>query len=311
MELSIVTTMYRSAAYLDEFYSRVRAAAEALTSDFELIFVNDGSPDESLAKAIGLYAKDARVRVVDLARNFGHHKAIMAGLMHAQGQLVFYMDCDLEMDPEVMSEMHSLLTQTQADVIYGVQDRRQDPILDRIAGLMFYRLFNLLSAEQMPNNLLTTRLMTRRYVQALLSFQEREMIIGGLWTLTGYRQVPFIMQKKHKGTSTYSVGRRVTLLIDAITSFSNRPLVLIFYLGGAISLLAVVGGLYLMIRRLFFGVFLEGWPSLIVSIWMLGGLNILCLGVIGIYLSKIFIETKKRPYVIVRDFYNHSNDSAS
>lgn len=307
MELSIVTTMYYSAPYLEEFFSRCCTAAERLTSNYELIFVNDGSPDTSLAQAITLIERDPRVKVVDLSRNFGHHKAMMTGLAHAKGELVFLIDCDLEIAPEIVIDFHERLKDSDADVVFGIQETRQDPVLDRAFAKLFYILFNWLSGVKLPKNLTTARLMTRRYASALVTHQEREVLIGGLWVITGFKQEPLIVTKQAKGSSTYNLPRKIAIIVDAITSFSNRPLVLVFYLGSLISLLSGLAAMYLIIQVLFFGGILAGWPSLIVSIWLLGGLTILCLGVIGMYLSKIFTETKRRPYTIVREVFERKD----
>jgi putative glycosyltransferase len=274
-----------------------------MTPDFEIILVNDGSLDDSLRIAVELYERDPRVKVIDLSRNFGHHKAMMTGLAHAQGRLVFLIDCDLEVAPETLTTFHEKLCSTRSDVVYGVQQERHDYLMDRLAARIFYVIFNLLSSDPLPINLVTTRLMSQRYVSALVAHQEREVLIGGLWVVTGFQQVPITVTKTYKGNSSYHLGRRITVLVNAVTSFSNKPLVLIFYLGIAISLLAGLAGLDLIIRRLVFGTLLEGWPSLIISVWFLGGLTIFCLGIIGIYLSKIFMETKQRPYTIVRHIY--------
>ena len=148
--------------------------------------------------------------------------------------------------------------------------------------------------------------MSQRYVSALIQHQEREVLIGGLWVVTGFEQVPMLIHKASKGSSTYNFSRKAAMIVNAITSFSNKPLLFIFYLGCAILLLSTVAALDLIIRRLFYGTLLVGWPSLIVSIWLLGGLTIFCLGVIGIYLSRIFIETKQRPYTIIRQAYERN-----
>ncbi len=303
MRLSIVTTLYRSARHLDKFHARVSAAAARCTPDYEIVLVNDGSPDDSLTVALKLFEHDDRVRVIDLARNFGHHKAMMTGLAEARGDLVFLIDSDLEEPPELLTEFLEAIHGGQADVVYGVQDRRRGDLVERVSGWLFFRLFNLLSEQQIPENLVTVRLMTRRYVSALVSHRERKMMIAGLWALTGFTQIARTIAKGAKGHTAYSFRRKVSLLVDSITSFSDRPLILIFYLGLAIGATSALAAVYLVVRRLFFGVALPGWPSLIVSVWMLGGLMLICLGIIGIYLSKIFIETKQRPYTIVRQIY--------
>jgi putative glycosyltransferase len=310
MDLSIVTTLYYSAPYLEEFYARICAAAEQITDDYEIVFVNDGSPDDSLDVALSLFERDDRVKVIDLSRNFGHHKAIMTGLAHARGDLVFKIDCDLEEEPELLGEFYAdMVKDPSVDVVYGVQQRRKGGPFERISGGLFYELFNLLSHHPVPPNLASARLMSQRYVASLVEHQDREVFLGGIMAITGFKQVPLVVKKHSKGSTTYTLGRKVSLLVNAITSFSNRPLVFIFYLGCAIVFLSSGAALYLIVRRVFFGVYLTGWPSLIVSVWLLGGLTIFCLGVIGIYLSKVFMEVKPRPYTVIRQLYERAGQS--
>jgi putative glycosyltransferase len=303
MDLSIVTTLYHSAPHLEEFFARSCAVAEQITNSFEIIFVNDGSPDNSLQIALTLYEADRRVKIVDLSRNFGHHKAMMTGLAHAQGDLVFLVDSDLEEEPELLKTFHEELRRSRADVVFGVQEKRKGKLFERISGALFFKVFNLLSTHPIPSNHITARLMTRKYVAALLQHQEREFLIAGLWVLTGFSQIPIAVKKHNRSFSTYSFRKRVSYLVNGITSFSNKPLVLIFYLGCFISLLASIAAIDLIVRKVLFGTLLEGWASLIVSIWLLGGMTIFCLGVIGIYLAKVFIEVKQRPYTIIKQIF--------
>ena len=309
MDLSIVTTMYYSAPYLEEFYTRICAAAEKITDDYEIILVNDGSPDNSLDIAISLYETDDRVRVIDLSRNFGHHKAIMTGLAHAKGKLVFLLDCDLEEEPELLGKFYDKLRSSDADVVYGVQQARKGGFFEQITGSIFYGVMNLLSSYPVPANVITARLMRRRYVASLVEHKDREIFLIGLWAITGFKQVSVVVKKHDKGSTTYNLGRRISNLVNAVTSFSNKPLVFIFYLGCAIVFLSSIAALSLIARRIFFGVLLAGWPSLIVSVWLLGGLTIFCLGIIGIYLSKIFMETKQRPYTVIRRIYERTDQA--
>jgi putative glycosyltransferase len=301
--LSIVTTLYNSAPYLREFYRRITAAADRITSDYELIFVNDGSPDDSLNVALGLYETDDRMRVVDLSRNFGHHKAIMTGLSHTRGDLIFLIDSDLEEEPELLEKFHEHLKASAADVVFGVQRQRKGKLFERITGTIFFRLFNLLSAHPVPVNVVTARLMTRRFVSALITHREREVVISGLWAMTGFKQIPLTIRKHHRSATSYSLSQRVSHFVNAITSFSSKPLVFIFYLGCVIFGVSCIAAADLLVRKVFFGTMLAGWPSLIISIWLMGGLIIFCLGVVGIYLSKVFIEVKRRPYTVIRNIY--------
>lgn len=309
MELSIVTTMYHSAPFLPEFYERVKKAAEAITSDYEIIFVNDGSPDNSLEVAVGLYEKDEKVRVVDFSRNFGHHKAMMTGVEHAKGDLVFLIDCDLEEPPELLAQFHEHLNKTGSDMVFGVQAKRAGTWFKRFTGYVYFKVMNWISYHPLPVNIITARLMTKRYVKSLVQHRDQEVFILGLWTITGYKQTAIPVVKASKDTSTYSIAKRVSAFANSITSFSNSPLNFIFYLGCVILMIAIVYSAYLFLRKIFFSIPVTGWTSVIISIWFLGGLIIFCIGIIGIYLSKIFMEVKPRPYTIIRNIYERNPSS--
>lgn len=300
MQLSIVTTLYRSAPYINEFYRRITEEARKITQDYEIIFVNDGCPKDSLDTALSVQKKDGKVTVVDLSRNFGHHRAMMTGLSYASGEKIFLIDCDLEEEPELLEEFHRKFKEQDCDVVYGVQARRRGGFIDRLSGDLFYGVLNFMSEDKIPGNMVTARLMSRRYVQSLLLHREREIFIAGLWHITGYRQVPVQVIKHSKGQTTYSLGKKLALAVNAVTSFNDKPLVFIFYTGAAISLTAMVFMFKVLLTSFITRISVEGWTSLIISIWFLGGLTIFSIGVIGIYLSRIFMETKNRPYTIVR-----------
>jgi len=304
LTLSVVSSMYRSEAFLTEFHARCTAAASRLAgSSYEIVLVNDGSPDRSLQAAIDLHLRDPHVRVIDLSRNFGHHKALMTGLAHARGELVFLIDCDLEEDPAWLQTFHDAMNADHVDVVYGVQGARKGAWLERVAGQMFFSLFNRMLTHPIPVNVVTARLMTARYVKALVSHQEREICLSGLWVLTGFEQRPITVQKGSRPGSSYTTRARLSVFANAITSFSNRPLIYIFQIGMAVMALSVVAALVLLYLSLNGRIGVPGWASIMVSIWFLGGLIIFCVGVIGMYLAKIFIEIKQRPYTIVRAEY--------
>jgi putative glycosyltransferase len=302
-KLSIVTTLYRSAPHIEQFHARVAAAAEKITSEFEIIMVNDGSPDGAQGIAEELCRRDSRVSVVELSRNFGHHKAMMTGLSHARGNLVFLIDSDLEEDPELLLRFHDELISRDVDVVYGVQELRKGALFERFTGSVFYMLFNALSTAPIPRNLITARLMRASYVRALCEYRDREIFIAGLWAITGFRQLAIAVTKASSSKTTYNFARKVAILVNGVTSFSVRPLLFVFYLGCAISVVAGIMGTYLVGSRLFLGTVAEGWLSLMVTMWFLGGLTIFSLGIIGIYLSKIFIETKDRPFTTIRSVH--------
>jgi putative glycosyltransferase len=306
MKLSVVTTLYRSAPFIEPFYQRICDAAKRISADYEIIFVDDGSPDNSLEAARGLIQRDSSVKVVGLSRNFGHHKALMTGLYHATGDLIMMIDVDLEEPPELLLQFYEAYRKADVDVVYGVMLRREGSLFRQASGGLYYAIFNWLSPISLPANVLIARLMSRRYVDALLQHREQVFTLGGLWQLTGFRQLGVAVEKTYKGSTTYSLARRISLLIYSITALSNKPLIYISYLG---LLLTIPSGLLIaafLAQRLFFRVGVDGWTSVIVSLWFLGGLIILVLGIISIYLSVIFTEVKQRPYTIVRDIYTAS-----
>jgi putative glycosyltransferase len=304
MLLSIVATLYNTGPHLMGFYERITRCAQEITHDYELILVNDGSPDNSLELVVALREKDQRVKVIDLSRNFGHHKAIMTGLSYARSDYVFLIDSDLEEPPETLKLFwEEMQSSKDLDVVFGVQDKRKGGWFEKIAGSMFDGFITLRSEIKIPKNFLTVRLMTRRYTENLVRCQEREINFSTLAELTGFQKKAIVLEKESRSPTSYSLLKKFSILVNAITASTIRPLWLIFYLGLGITLISSVFILKLLIDRGVYGIGLEGWTSVIVSIFFFGGLIIFVLGIIGIYLSKIFIESKHRPYTVIRKLY--------
>ena len=307
MKLSVVATLYRSAPYILEFHQRVSSICKQLVGeDYEIVLVNDGSPDNSLELALQISEHDNHLIVVDLSRNFGHHKAMMTGLSYAQGNRVFLIDADLEEEPEWLLMFSARMDAETVDVIYGVQRTRKGGWFERWSGLCYYYIINILGGLSLPVNMVTSRLMTRRYVDSLLLHKEREIDIGGLWVITGYSQIPLVVTKQGTSETTYTFGRKVALLVNSITSFSSFPLLLIFYVGLLISAGAALYLLWIVSQWYLISEPVPGWTSIMASIWLLGGIIVISIGTIGIYLSKVFSEVKRRPYTIVRRIYGKS-----
>ena len=279
-----------------------------IVDDFEIVFVNDGSPDDSLNLAISIAERDPRVRVVDLSRNFGQHHAVVAGLKEASGKKIFLLDVDLEEQPEWLEQFWTTYEQSEADVVYGVAEQRNGNLFKRASGELFYKLFNLASETPIPANVCTVRLMSAGYRDAVVSLPESNIFLAGLFAWAGFRQLPLVVPKgKRAGASSYGLLRLLRLFIAGITSFSSYPLWIVFVHGVVLTLLSFSAGGYLVIRKLLDpGAVLWGWASIMVSVWFLGGLIISFLGLIGLYLAGIFTETKRRPQYIVRKTYGAS-----
>lgn len=306
MKLSIVTTVYKSSPYIFEFYDRINREASKITNDYEIIFVNDGSPDDSLEKLIELQKKDKKVQIIDLSRNFGHHKSIITGLKNSTGDYVFLIDIDLEEEPELLGVFwNELQSNKQIDVVYGAQDKRKGNWLEKITGELSWKIINFLSPINIPPNTVTARIMSKLYVQSLLEYQESEIFIAGLWADVGFFQQKKIIKKLSIHNSSYTFKKKLSLLIDSITSFSNKPLLYIFNIGLFITFISFLFMLKIFYDKLFLNISLAGYSSIIISIWFFGGLIILFLGIIGIYISRIFSEVKKRPKTVIKKKYKH------
>jgi putative glycosyltransferase len=311
MKLSVVATLYRSAPYLEDFYRRVRTAAETITDDVEIILVNDGSPDDSLACALTLRASHPEVTVLDLARNFGHHKAMVTGLAHADGDLVFLIDSDLEEPPELLTRFHAELISGGWDIVYGVQTSRRGGWIERFSGAAFFKLTEMLSDTPLPRNLITARLMTQEFVRALVAHQDRQAQLSYLTALTGFHQHAMEVEKLAHSPTTYSFKRKLDMALKQITTTSTQLLYFVLYLGAAVSALAVSLILFYLSRYLTHGVGVSGFTSLIISIWFLGGATLLALGVIGVYISSILVEVQRRPYTHLRAIYRTSQPAVA
>lgn len=297
--------MYRSRAFLDRFLAECVQAVAAIDCDaYEIVLVNDGSPDDSLAYALARRTDIPQIVVVDLSRNFGHHAAMQAGLAHARGQLVFLIDCDLEVAPATLADFHAKLSASGADLVYGYQEVRKGGWFERASGSLFWGGLNHLSSVPIPANQLTERLMTRRFVDALLRLGDHNLFLGGMMSWTGFVQLGIPVAKGlREGRSSYTLWRRAQLMVNAISSFSSKPLTWLFNVGLLITAASFAYVLYLVFRKLAFGDALLGFTSLAALMAMTLGVLTTGLGLIGIYLGKVFEQVQNRPNYIVRDLH--------
>lgn len=301
VQLSIVTTMYRSAPFIREFCKRMTTTAARVATSWEIILVNDGSPDDALAVALEVQKDVPQLQVVELSRNFGHHKAILAGLAQARGERVFLLDIDLEEQPEWLLDFWREMEVQDCDVVFGVQRERLGSAFRRWSGSLFYRLFNAVSETKIPENVCTIRLMSRTYVDTLLQLRDQNIYLAGNLAWVGFEQKAVAVEKIMRIGSSYSLSKRLRLFWDGVTSFSSHPLQMVFSTGLSISVGTALLGSFLFLRKLISPeATLSGYTSIILSIWFLGGLNILFIGVIGYYVARIFNEAKGRPQYIVK-----------
>ncbi len=306
VQLSIVATVYCTGEYLAEFCQRsFSAAARAgyAPERTEIVLVNDGCPRDGLQKALEEREKDSRVRVVNLSRNFGHHLAMYVACQEARGELVFLIDSDLEEAPEWLADFCTKMDEGGADVVYGVQERRKGGLFEALSGELFYTLFNLLSDQQITKNMVTARLMSGRFVREMLKFQDREPFFFGLCASTGFKQLPCTVKKLSTSPTTYTFRKKLSLAVNCVVSYSAKPLVYISYFGMLVTVAAMLYVVWVLGRQYLFNLAPPGWATSVASIWFIGGLILMSLGVIGIYISKIYKETKHRPAVLIADRY--------
>lgn len=309
--ITVVTTLYRSSSYLLEFYKQTLDVLNSIKCTYEIVLVNDGSPDDSLKIATDIASKDSNVVVVDLSRNFGQHHAILAGLEVAKGELIFLIDSDLEEPPSCLLDFYNYLQDNpDTDVIYGVQAaQRKGGLAERLSGAIFYKLFNCLSETNISENICSARLMRSNYVTELLNMGDSNLFLGGQFAWLGFKQVAQPIKKLQiKEQSSYSLSKKINLLINAIISFSSYPIRLVFYIGTILFALSFTFSVYILINKLLNPEISAGWSSIMVSIWLIGSLIILFLGVIGIYISKIFNEVKQRQRFIIRSIYRNKGN---
>jgi len=301
--LSVVIPCFNEADVIPEAHGRLLAAlGQAGMPEFELIYVDDGSTDATLALLSGLASGDQRVGVVSLARNFGHQMAVTAGLEQARGDLVVLIDADLQDPPELIADMLAKWQQG-ADVVYGVRlEREGETRFKRWTARLFYRFLDRLAEVPMPLDTGDFRLMDRLVVDALLQMPERDRFIRGMVAWVGFRQEPLHYQRAARaaGTSKYPLTKMIRLASDGILSFSLAPLRIATWLGFFSAGLAVFGILYALVLRLLTDIWVPGWTLMFISVMFIGGVQLMFLGIIGEYLGRVYGEVKRRPLYIVK-----------
>jgi putative glycosyltransferase len=305
--------VYKSLPYLDEFVASAAAVASRLAGQsYELIFVVDGSPDDSLQHLRSKQRENPRIVIVDLSRNFGHHQAAWCGLHTARGDLVFIIDCDLEVSPAVLEPFAETMTKSGADVVYGYQESRRGGIASKYLGDAFWRIFNLLSTTRVPHSICTERLMSRRYVDTLLTLGDRNLFLAGMYFWAGFEQVGVkITKQSRKGRPVYTVFRRFQLMVRAISAFSSLPLQMSFWVGLAIALGCVAYGMVLLVRKIVHpDAILSGFTTLALLTSLSAGMIMMSLGVIGLYISRIYSQTQNRPVYLIRSVYRSGQEES-
>jgi dolichol-phosphate mannosyltransferase len=311
--LSLVVPVFNESEVLDAFFGRATSALSAIRDcEYEIIFVDDGSRDDSFNKLSGFAAADPHVRVVKLSRNFGHQIAITAGLDHARGDCIAIIDADLQDPPEVIGQFMDKWRENY-DVVYGMRaDRAGETGLKLATAALFYRLLKYITRFDIPVDVGDFRLMSRRAANELKQLREKDRFVRGLVAWIGFRQtgVLYHRDKRFAGTTKYSYGKMAKFAFDGITSFSTVPLKLSSWLGYAASAFAFLYLANVLVQKAM-GITVQGWATVMVAMLFLGGVQLICLGIIGEYLGRVFNEIKPRPMYVIEELLEAPNSSPS
>jgi len=306
VRFSIVVPAYNEQEVLPEFHRRLCAVLGVLEGGSEIVYVNDGSHDNTLAVLQELQRNDLRVIIVDLSRNFGKEIALTAGLDYARGEAAVAIDADLQDPPELIPE---LVKQWNAgfDVVYAKRTERSgETWLKKLTAKLFYRVIKHVSHVVIPEDSGDFRLLSRRALDALKQLREQHRFMKGLFAWIGYPQKAVLYRRdaRFAGITKWNYWKLWTLALEGITSFTTAPLKIATYVGVAAALLAFLFALFIVYRTLVYGDPVRGYPSLTVIVLFLGGIQLVALGVIGEYLGRMFTETKHRPLYLVKDLYS-------
>jgi len=307
--LSVVVPVFNEEESIDLFLDTVVPLLERDRFRFEIVFVNDGSRDDTLAHLLDRGALDRRLRIVNLSRNFGKEAALTAGIDHSRGDVIVPMDIDLQ-DPPELIEPFMAHWREGYDVVYGVRTQRaSDTAAKRLSANWFYRVFNSMSPVRIPENVGDFRLVDRRAVQVLRQLPERNRFMKGLFAWVGFNAVgvPYERPQRVAGSSKFNLWRLWNFALDGLVSFSTAPLRAWFYVGVVIAAVAVLYAIFIITRVLLFGIDTPGYASLLIAVLLMGAIQLLSLGIIGEYLGRLFLEVKSRPIYVVEGVYENGD----
>ncbi|MDU5335251.1 glycosyltransferase family 2 protein [Enterococcus sp.] len=302
--LSIIVPCFNEEEAIPLFFTEMEKVKEIVSLDFEYIFINDGSKDLTLQVLRDLAFEHSFVRYISFSRNFGKEAALYAGLQASEGELVTVMDVDLQDPPELLPQMIEMIESSDIDCV-GTRraDRKGEPPIRSFFAKKFYQLINRISETEMVDGARDYRLMTRQMVDAILELTEHNRFSKGLFSWVGFKTeyISFENRERAAGETSWSFWKLFNYSIDGIVNFSDAPLNIASFVGAFSCLVAVIAMIFIIVRALLFGDPTAGWPSMVTIVLFIGGVQLLCIGIIGKYIGKIFMETKKRPVYIVKE----------
>ncbi|MFO7636471.1 MAG: glycosyltransferase family 2 protein [Clostridia bacterium] len=308
---SVVIPLYNEEEVVQECILRVLRVMEAVDGDYEIIFVNDGSSDATSALVREACGKNHRIRLIDFSRNFGHQTAITAGMDHAAGDAVIVMDADLQDPPETIPLMIEKFLEGY-DVVYAVRTKREgETFFKKLTARLFYRFLKAMCSIDIPVDTGDFRLLGRRVVNVMKNLTERNRYVRGLVAWVGFNQakVEYTREKRFAGKTKYPLRKMLQLSVDGITSFSTKPLKLSINIGIFMAFAGFLYAVYVVIMRLAGSTMQTGWASTVVLILVVGGIQLIMLGIIGEYIARIFDESKNRPLYIIKDKVNMGDNT--
>ncbi|WP_042165722.1 glycosyltransferase family 2 protein [Paenibacillus gorillae] len=301
--ISVVIPVYGCRTCLLELYERLTYTLTQISTHHEIIFVNDASPDHAWEVITEISEADVRVVGINLARNFGQHLAITAGVDYCSGDWVVVMDCDLQDQPEEIEKMYLKATKEDYDVVFGRRYERQDSFFTQLGGKLFYYVLDYFTENKSDTTIANFSVASRKVIDNFKHLREQNrsypMFLRWLGFKTGYINIEHSERKS--GKSTYTFSKKLKLATDVIVSQSNKPLRMSIKFGFTISFLSMIYGIYLAVKYFFLEQPVSGWTSLMVSMYFLGGLMFANLGILGLYIGRIFNEVKQRPLYVIRD----------
>ena len=303
--ISVVIPIYECELFIEELYDRLVTQIEKITKNFEIVMVEDCGEDGSWGIIKKLSNQDGRVKGIQFSRNFGQHYGITAGLDHCMGDWVVVMDGDLQDRPEEIPGLYAK-AQEGFDIVLARRVQRQDPVIQKLFSRVFYRVFNYLTGMNYDPRVGNFRILSKKVVANYCNMKEQLRFFGGLVDWLGFSTayIDIYHDRRFSGKSSYTLKKRWKLAFEAIIAYSDKPLKLSVQLGFLMSILAFCYGTYVVYSVIFRGIDIQGWSSLIVSIYFIGGVIIANLGIIGIYLGKTFDEVKNRPLYIIKERIN-------
>jgi glycosyltransferase involved in cell wall biosynthesis len=306
--LSIVAPAYNESDSLNEFYSRLLSSTQDLELNLEIVYVNDGSTDNTFEIMKAQYSNDPRISIINLSRNFGKEIALTAGLDHALGDAIVVIDTDLQDPPELIADL-VLKWLAGNDVVNARRIKRKgESWLKKLTSFIYYRFLYQLSDIKIPKDTGDFRLLSRAALDALLKLREKHRYMKGLFAWVGFTQaeITYERDERYAGKTKWSFWNLVNLAFEGLTSFSVLPLRLASMMGFLSAFIALIFGITIIFKKFLYGDPVAGYPSLVVLITFIGGMQLLALGVIGEYLGRVFNETKNRPLYIVKDIHESS-----